>query len=235
MNFNLNKKTISAVAVYGIVLFLFVFVYFIIPFPKSLASYMSFIFTVIAILASAGISAYAFSGKEDLRSKVYGYPVFRIGIYYALIQFGFTVVVSLLGIFLYIPEWLVLLVCVVLLALAAIGVIATDNTRDIIEKIEAETKLQTAEMKYFRADVSTLAYNVEDPTVKKELMKLSEMFKYSDPVSSEATEPYEKELNVKLEVLRASLNVETTEEILSYVKEITNLLAERNRICKLSK
>ena len=235
MNINLNKKTISAVAVYGIVLVLLAFVYFIIPFPKSISSYISFAFTIIAIIASAGISLIAFSGKEDLRSKIYGYPIFRVGIYYALIQFGFTFLISVIGAFLYVPEWIALLVSVVLMALAAIGVIATDNTRDIVEKIEAETNLQTAEMKYFRADVSTLAYNVEDPAVKKELTKLSEMFKYSDPVSSEATEPYEKELNVKLEVLRASLNVETTEEILSYVKEITNLLAERNRICKLSK
>ncbi|MBE6730344.1 MAG: hypothetical protein E7564_01495 [Ruminococcaceae bacterium] len=235
MNINLNKKTLSAVAAYGIVLFLFGFAYFIIPFPKSVASYISFVFTVIAIIASALISAYAFSGKEDLRSKVYGFPVFRVGIVYALAQLIFTVLVSLISIFLYIPEWITIFVGVVLLALAALGVIATDNARDVIEAIEAETSVQTKEMKLFRADVSTLAYNVEDAEVKKELEKLSEMFKYSDPVSSEATEPYERELNLRLEDLRASLTIETKEELLASIKAIKNLLAERNRICKLNK
>lgn len=235
MNINMNKKVISAIAAYAIVLFLFGFAYFIIPFPKSVASYISFVFTVIAIFASALISAYAFSGKEDLRSKVYGFPVFRVGIVYALAQLIFTVLVSLISIFLYIPEWITIFVGVVLLALAALGVIATDNARDVIEAIEAETSVQTKEMKLFRADVSTLAYNVEDAEIKKEIEKLSEMFKYSDPVSSEATASYEKELNLRLEDLRASLTIETKEELLASIKAIKNLLAERNRICKLNK
>ena len=39
------------------------------------------------------------------------------------------------------------------------------------------------------------------------------------------------DLNAKLEELRASLNVDTEEEIINSIKEIKNLLAERNRIC----
>ena len=101
--------------------------------------------------------------------------------------------------------------------------------------MEAETNIATKQMKYFRADAATLSYNVENPAVKKELEKLAEMFKYSDPVSNEKTESYENELYAKLEELRASLNVDTEEEIINSIKEIKNLLAERNRICKLSK
>ena len=235
MNINLNKKTLPAVAAYGIVLFFFGFVYFIIPFPKSVASYICFAFTIIAIIASAGISAFAFAGKEDLRSKVYGFPVFRVGMVYAIAQLIFTVLISLISVFLYVPEWIAIFVSIVLLALAALGVIATDTTRDVIETMEAETNIATKQMKYFRADAATLSYNVENPAVKKELEKLAEMFKYSDPVSNEKTEPYENELYAKLEELRASLNVDTEEEIINSIKELKNLLAERNRICKLSK
>lgn len=235
MNLNLNKKTISAALVYLIALFLFVFVFLIIPFPKTVSSWIEFAFTVISIIASMGISAYAFAGKEELTSKVYGYPVFRVGLYYVAAQLIVCVLVSLLGCFLYIPEWICLLISVVLICFAAIGVIATDTTRDVIQTMEAETNIATKQMKYFRADAATISYNVENLAVKKELEKLAEMFKYSDPVSNEKTEPYENELYAKLEELRASLNVDTEEEIINSIKEIKNLLAERNRICKLSK
>ena len=99
MNLNLNKKTISAALVYLIALFLFVFVFLIIPFPKTVSSWIEFASTVISIIASMGISAYAFAGKEELTSKVYGYPVFRVGLYYVAAQLIVCVLVSLLGCF----------------------------------------------------------------------------------------------------------------------------------------
>ena len=236
MNFELNKKSISAIAVYGIALFLFIFLFFVIPFPKTSSSIIAFVFSVISIIASAGISAFAFAGKEEINSKVYGFPVFRVGIIYALAQLALCVIVCFISVFVFFPEWIVLVVSVVFMCLAAVGVIATDITRDAVEAIEAETKAQTKAIRNFRIDASGIAYMYEgDANVKKELEKLSEMFKYSDPVSNEETLPYEKALFGALDDLRASLKFDSDEDLLKKITEIRNMLSERNRICKMSK
>ena len=63
MNIKLNKKSISMIAVYAIILVVYILVFCLIPFPKIAASYISFAFTIVSILASLGITAVAF--KDD--------------------------------------------------------------------------------------------------------------------------------------------------------------------------
>ena len=71
--------------------------------------------------------------------------------------------------------------------------------------------------------------------VKKELVKLAQANKYSDPDTREATEDAENTLFEEISILRELVEVNDTEKSLTQITKVTNLLNERNRICKAFK
>ena len=66
--------------------------------------------------------------------------------------------------------------------------IATDNARDIIEKTESEIERVTKATKIFNLNIASVLDLCTELSVKKELEELAESFRFSDPVSSDATE-----------------------------------------------
>ena len=235
MTIELNKKAKSAIAVFAIIAFVYAFCFIIIPFPKNAASWISFVFTLISVIAGLGIFTYAFKNGDSLVSKIYGFPIFRIGYLYIAAQFIVGVLICLVAAFVAVPYWVALVLSIILLGLASIGVIATDNTRDIIEEIEEETERVTKATKIFNLDIQAIVDLCTEESVKKELVKLAEAIKYSDPVSSEATEDAENTLFEEISILRELIEVNDTEKSLTQITKVTNLLNERNRICKAFK
>ena len=235
MNIKLNKKSISMIAVYAIILVVYILVFCLIPFPKIAASYISFAFTIVSILASLGITAVAFKDDDALVSKIYGFPVFRIGYIYVATQFILGLIICIVASFVAVPYWVALLLSIILLGAAGIGVIAADNTRDTIKSIDNETERVTRTTKIFKLDIATIVDLCEDAEVKKDLEKLSEDMRFSDPVSSEATEESEAQLLEEIRILRGFIENNDKENSLKQIKKTSNLLAERNRICKAFK
>ena len=235
MNIKLNKKSISMLIVYAIILVVYILAFCIIPFPKIAASYISFAFTIVSILASLGITAFAFKDDDALVSKIYGFPVFRIGYLYVAVQFVVGVIICIIATFVAVPYWVALLLSVILLGAAGIGVVATDNVRDAIQNIDNEVERVTKATKIFKLDIATIIDICEDAEVSKELNKLAEELKYSDPVSSEATEETETQLLEEIRILRLFVEADDKENALKQIRKTMNLLAERNRICKAFK
>lgn len=236
MNVKFDKKVKSVIAVYAIIALVFILLFAFIPFKKTASGWIAFAFSIVALAASLFVCYCAF-GKEskELKSKIYGYPIFRVGVLYAVVQIAVCVLVCVLSCFFTVPYWVTLLVCVILLAAAAIGVIATDNTRDIIEELEETGKVETEKLALFNIDIAGIADSCGDPAVKKELEKLAEAFRFSDPVSSDATAPIEEELRGKLATLKLLISEGESEKITGMISEIKNTLSERNRICKANK
>ena len=80
---------------------------------------------------------------------------------------------------------------IILLGFAAISVIATDNTRDMVQEADEDLARITVAAKMFRLDISSVVDNCQDAQLKKALEKLAEDIRFSDPVSSPATEAAE--------------------------------------------
>ncbi len=232
---NSSKKTFSTIGIYAIVLALYVVAFFLIPFPKVAVSYIAFGFTIFAILASMAITALAFKPNNTLASKVYGFPVFRSGYIYVAIQFVLGLVFCIIGIFTDVPVWIAILLFIILLGFAAISVIATDNTRDVVQEADEELARVTVATKMFRLDISSVVDNCQDAQLKKALEKLAEDIRFSDPVSSPATERAEAQLFDEMRLLKGLVELNQVENSLTQIRKITNLLAERNRLCKAFK
>lgn len=235
MNMKLDKKAKSAIAVYAIILLVYVVSFLIVPLRKIAASWISFFFTIVAIVGSLFICGYAFQSKETLVSKIYGYPIFRVGAIYALAQLVFGITICAIAAFATVPYWVALLLSVILLGAAAIGIIITDNTRDVVEHIDEATKADSESVTHFQISIAGIVDCCEDPVLKSELQKLDEAFRFSDPVSNQYTKDAEEKLSVLLVELKNFVENNKTAEAATYIKTISHTLAERNRICKSTK
>ena len=232
---NMNKKNKSIIAVYGILAFIYLIAFITIPFPKNAASWISFVFTLISFVLSLGVSLYVFGKEDETTSKFYGFPIFKIAYMYPLVQFAVGVIICLIAAFVAVPYWIALILSLIILGVSAIGVIATDNARDIVEENEAEVERVTKATKIFNLNIASVLDLCTEPSVKIELEKLAESFRFSDPVSSDATEDIESTIMEKLENLKISISSSDSDENIAKITELKNLLAERNRICKVSK
>ena len=231
----LGKKSKSVIAIYAILLVVYIVAFLIIPFNKIAASWISFAFTIIAIAGSLLIFNFAFNAKETPVSKIYGYPIFRVGAAYALAQLVIGVVICAISAVIAVPYWVALLVSVILLGAAAIGVIITDNTRDLVEEVDESVNVDTKNVTRFQIDIAGIDDVCENTEVKADLEKLNELFRFSDPVTNDETREVEESIKTMLAELKTIVADGSTDDINALIKRITNTLNERNRICKASK
>lgn len=235
MKMQLNKRSKSVIAVYAIILFVYILAFLIIPFNKNATSWISFAFTIIAIASSLLVFNFAFNAKETLVSKIYGYPIFRVGAVYALTQLALGIVICAIAAFVAVPYWIALLLSVILLGAAAVGVIITDNTRDLVEEVDESVKVDTKNVTRFQIDIAGIVDICENAEVKADLEKLSDLFRFCDPVTNEDTNDSEEAIKIMLAELKMLIVDGNTDDIKTLIKKIINALNERNRICKASK
>ena len=235
-NKKMSRKSIGSIAiVYAILLAVYTLIVLAVPFEKPAASWVVFGFSELAFFLSFGVTVWAFKDTKPLRSLVYGFPIFKVGALYLGLQCAASVILYIIGAFVNVPVWIAVIVCVVLLAVFAIGFIGVSATRDTIVQMEDEVETKTKAVKYFNIDIATAASMAEDPELKKALEKLAEDFRYSDPVSGEATELKEAEIKGEMGMLTTLVKNGETEAAIAKAKRISLLLDERNRLCKAFK
>jgi hypothetical protein len=89
-------------------------------------------------------------------------------------------------------------------------------------------------MKALREKSARIAGICGDKEVKSILEELAEEFRYSDPVSSEATREMETELGAELDTLENSVK-EKNGNVVEICQRVKEMLTERNRNCKSAK
>lgn len=230
----MNKKKSSLIAVYVIVLLVYSVIFFVIPIPKIGASWVAYGFSVLSIGIAGTVTYFVYGKDEGINSKFYGFPIFRVGNLYALVQMLFGGLITIIGAFTAVAVWIVMVISVVLLGMAGIGLIATVNTKEIIERQEEEVAHQTNDMKFFELNIESIVDKCDDPEVKKRVEELAEKFRYSDPVSSEELAEIENRLRSEVEILEV-LVMKEKETALKKIMEIERLLDNRNRKCKALK
>ncbi len=230
----MNKKFLPALAVYGIILALFSILFFVAPFKKVPVTIVSYVFVVVEILFSMFLTYLCYKSGDNLVSRVYGFPIFRVGAIASVTQFVFSLIVFVIAFFVEIPMWIVVVVSLLILGFAGIGSIATISTKKIIELQEKEVIEQIRQVTTFRIDVENAVSLCDDGELKKAVSKLAEDFRYSDPVSSPATAEIEGRISMALSELEALIPSDKA-AALDKTAEISRMLADRNRKCKAMK
>lgn len=221
----MKKNKTRFYIILAVVFVIFTVIAFAAPFPHGTIFWMSYAFGGVAIVFQAYSWPKAFDG-EGARSKVYGFPIARVTTIYMVVQLILSLIFMIAGE--KVQTWIQVILYVVLLGLAVIGTIATEVARDEVERQETVIRINTDTMKALQAKAIAIAGACTDSERKKALDKLAEAFRYSDPVSSDATQKLEMKLEVLLDELQESDNPDL-------VKKIEATLTDRNQLCKMSK
>ena len=229
----MKKNAIRWWVVLGVVLVVYNVLAFALPFPKTAVFAVSYLFTMIAILAQIYVIRTAFYRGEGVKSKFYGFPIAKLGVIYLAVQLIAGLVFMALG--LIVPVWLSLALYVVLLGVAAAGFVAADAARDEVVRQEVKLEKDVSRMREFQAKGRALVALNKVSEAARPLEKLAEDLRFSDPVSSEALTEIEDQLAECLAQLQEAVSAQKTEQILSVCREAERILAERNQLCKLSK
>lgn len=235
MDNNSIKRAKSVVAIYAIILVLYVLSFVVIPFPKSATSWITFAFTIVSIIASLCICRYAFNCKNTT-GAIYGFPIFKIGLAYMIGQMIIGILLCALVAFVSVPYWIPLVFFSLTLGYVVISVILAINSRDAVVDIEKTTTENIKTLSTFNIDIAGIIDICENEELKTRLQELGNIFKYSsDPVSNDSTKDIETKIKNELLEIKELILRNDIESATSKAKLISNLLAERNRICQANK
>ena len=227
---NSKSKVLSLVVVF-IILIVYNIVVFMLPFDRSGMFWTGYGFSMVAILLTVGTGFYAFA-REGLRSKVYGWSLISLAWWYLIVQ----LIVSLLQMILsFISFQYGIIVNVILLGAFLVGLIATDTGKEEIERIDEKIKEKVFYIKSLQADVEGMVSKSTDEPTNKALKDLAEAIKYSDPMSSSKLAAIENKIEAKVVDLTNVIVTSDSNAIRSVCDELQQLLAERNRKCKILK
>ena len=229
----MKKDTMRGVVGLGVLLILYILIAFLIPFAKTATFWVSFVFTLIAFCVVAASIYIAFVKNPDAKSRFYGFPIARIGVIYGVAQFLTGLLLMALG--KWVPVWLAVLVYAIMLGAAVIGLISADAVAEQIHAQDAKLKKDVAAMRAIQSKLSVLPGQCEDPVTAKCLTQLAEEIRFSDPVSSEATQETEADLNALTDELQKAVLEHDTAAAQNLCKRCQAVLMERNRLCKLEK
>lgn len=227
-----GKSKNTVIISYAVIAVMYAVIFFAIPFERNATTWIAFSFGLVSIIAGAIVAFIAFDKGENLKSKVYGFPMFRLGYYYTAVQLILSIGLFIAELFIDLPSWISLVFSVLLLGVFIIGAVAVDNVRDIVEHQETKSVVNTQVMESFAREIGSIVRKSTDSDVTRELEKLAEQFKYSDPVSNDNTKDIESEIGEKLGLLKERINSDNCAEI---IKDIGALLDDRNTICKGNK
>ncbi len=215
------------------IFFVFSVITFAAPFKRNAVFWLAYVFGAVAIAAQFFIFRVAFKEGMDVRSKFYGFPIARVGVIYMAAQIVLSLVeMALAG---RLPTWIAQIGNALPVAFAVIGIVAADTMREEVEKQEVKVVAETNNMRALISAAGALPALCADEAMKKTLGTLAEEFRYSDPVSSDATKYLELELKQQLGELKAALTGNDTDAAKALMVKVMDTLAERNRICKASK
>ncbi len=228
----MSKNTTRGIISLVILLAVFSAIAFVIPFEKTTVFWIAYFCGVLAILFQVYIF-YSSFGKENARSRFYGFPIARLGIYYLVIQLAVSIAEIALAKF--IPAWVVIIINLIILAFALIGLITTETMRDEIVKQDNKLKKSVSNMRELQSISATLVDQTCDAKLKGLLKKVAEEFRYSDPISSEKTSELETDMKKQLDNLQQAVTEGDTANARELCEKLLGRLRERNRICSVNK
>ena len=229
----MSKNEMRRYIILAVFLVVFSVIAFAAPFVKNGVFWISYFFGIVAIAFQVYIFRISFADGADTKSKFYGFPIARVCVIYICAQIVLSLIqMALAG---HMKTWVSVIINILPIAFAIVGTVAADAAREEVERQEVQVKADVSMMKSLRSSASALESICQDDEIKKEVVKLAEEFRYSDPVSNEATEEIELKLKDLLDNLKNTLKSGNTEEISNLCTEITSVLAERNKLCALNK
>jgi hypothetical protein len=214
-----------------VILVTFNVIFFALPFERGLTCWIAYGFSLLSIVVMAVTTLYVL-WRGDMRSKFYGLPVLYVSWIHAAVQIVLCFVFMIVPL---VPFWVELPVNTLLLAACLLGLSAASLGVGEVRRIDETVREKVFYIQSLRTEAETMAAKASEGNVKKALAEYAEAIRYSDPMSSPELAELENILETKTALLREQVGNGNAEAALSLCEELRQLLAERNRQCKLMK
>ena len=178
------------------------------------------------------VCAYMAFKADNLKKLFYNLPLITIsytGLILTIIVGGICMAIPNL------PNWVGIIVCLIILAFNAIAVIKASAAAGIIEGIDEKVKAQTQFIKMLTVDAENLMMRAKDEGIKTECKKVYEAVRYSDPMSNEALSVTEAKITVKMDELSKAVDENDRDKVSGLAEEVLVLIKERNSKCRVLK
>ena len=151
---NQNAKRIGlGYLVAGVV---FTALFFLLPLQRNVTVWIAFFFGIISLLLGYILTYYAFSKGDDVKSRIYGIPLFTIGYKYTGTQIVFSLIVFGLSFLVVIPIWIVVVIEVIILGVFLVGMQAGDIARDMVVQVENNMVQETSQWNAIKVLASSI-------------------------------------------------------------------------------
>ena len=142
------KRSSRYNAIWVILLIVVSIIAFLLPIQRTDTFWISYAFVVLAIIAQCLINGRIVKHSASLRSRVYGWPIMRVGyIYLGVILCCAVIFTALSNAILSFPFQLPIAVYALVTGLAGIGLIATSDARDYVERAELKAQASVSFMR----------------------------------------------------------------------------------------
>lgn len=193
--------------------------------------WVGYVFIMIMLVAQLGIGWLTF--KEDNLTKLfYNISLIRIS-FIGMIAMGIVGMICMLIPIL--PVWVGIIICLLVLIFNAIALSSAHAAISTVEEIDKKIKGKTFFIKSLTVDVEMLKEKTSIPEIANELKSLYDAVRYSDPMSDDALASIESQITLLMSELSDAVEKADIDAVKSNVKNITVLLSERNKKCKLLK
>ena len=217
----------------SVLLAVYLLLVLVIPFPKVAERFICLGYTLIAFAVAAYACYTAFIKKPDAKSRFYGFPLAKLGIGYLVFQVIAGIPFMIWGA--YVPWWVSVAVFSVALATVILGLISVEAVVEEIHVQDRQLKKDVKLMRGLQSKVNQMATQCDNPDAAAAVKQFAEEMRYSDPVSSDALTEIEADLTAAVDELQAAIVDGDSNATKQLCRKASDVLAERNRLCKLNK
>ncbi len=193
--------------------------------------WVGYIFITVAFLGQLVCAIFAFKVKNPKRF-FYNVPLISIsycGLVAMLIAGSIFMAIPAL------PEWIGIIVCVIILAFNAISIIKATAASGIVSGIDDKVKTQTFFIKDLTANAQSLMTSAKSDELCAEAKRVYEAIRYSDPMAPDALCELDSQIKGQFAAFADALRSEDIELAKTNSAELIELIAKREQTCKLLK
>lgn len=224
-----------------IIWFLIVIVFNVIVFavPRTIAGvdrftdsfWVGYVAIMIMLIAQLGIVWLTFK-EENLTKLFYNFSLVRISIL-GMIAMGIAGMICMLIPVL--PVWVGIIICLLVLISNVIALVSAHVAVSTVEEIDKKSKGKTFFIQSLTLDVEMLKEKATIPEITNEIKTLYDTVRYSDPMSDDDLVPIESQITLLMSELSEGVEKEDIDVVKKRVTDISILLSERNKRCKILK
>lgn len=200
--------------------------------PKYTSSFwIGYVFITLSFIGQI-VCAYFALKDDDIKKTFYNISLISTsytGLVLSFVFGGLCMLISPL------PYWVGMILCAIVLGFNVIAVVKATAAIDIVSGIDKKMKESTLFIKSLTVDAENLISRAKSENIKVECKKVYEAVRYSDPISNGALTSIESDITIKFSKLSDAVVSEDSAAVVTLADEITILLGDRNKKCKLLK